>query len=224
MASSPILLSKIQNIYGEISFFIKKLFWLFPLPVHSMSGSDLTNKLRELSKGKNVIEFGAGGSTILFSTSAKAVYSVESDRMYVARLRKYFRKHDLTNVRVEYANIGPTKSLGFPIALLRVFFKKRYPNYSSKPFKNSKILDGEILVFVDGRFRVCCALQSAEHLAFPFTLVFDDYFNRSEYRLVEKFFGVPVERIGNAAIFEISKLNKGNDFYLEISINSKNPN
>ncbi len=188
-----------------------------------MSGSNLTRKLIELSRGKVVLEFGAGGSTITFSESAKFIYSIESDKVYVSQLKKLFKLREITNVQLEHVNIGPTKSLGYPIRFLNSVYRKKYPNYSTFPFWNLQNLENEILVFVDGRFRVSCALQAAISLPLPFTLVFDDYLNRDEYHVIEKYIGRPSEIVNEAAIFEVVEVYRTINFEEEANFLSYDP-
>jgi hypothetical protein len=53
---------------------------------------------------------------------------------------------------------------------------------------------------VDGRFRVCCFLTSLKYAEPGTKIIFDDYFNRPQYYLVEEYLK-PVEKCNRQALF-----------------------
>ena len=183
----------------ELFFFIKNIFGMLKVPSESMSGDGLSRKLVELSKGKNVLEFGSGGSSLIFAKNSHSLISVESDFFYARKLMKLTRK--FAHTRILWANIGPTKTYGYPIRRLEIIFRNCWPKYALRPWGDET--RNTNLVFVDGRFRVSSTMQCFLNIESAFILVFDDYFSRSEYHFVEIFLGKPKEKIGDSALFEI---------------------
>jgi len=55
-------------------------------------------------------------------------------------------------------------------------------------------------VFIDGRYRVACALHVLPHLKEGGKIAIHDYMNRKEYHVIEEFYD-RIENIDSAAIF-----------------------
>jgi predicted O-methyltransferase YrrM len=198
---------EIVDSNGKIRFFLKRALGLLTIPEYTMSGKNLKNYFNLIARDKNVLEFGAGGSTIFFAEICNHVTSVESDRYFIDKLESQLLNKNFSN-KVEFyrANIGPVSAYGQPLGLTRKIFEKKFKLYSGGVFlsreeKTSKRFD---IVFIDGRFRVACVMSSLLSLHYNFLLVIDDYFDRTEYQIVEKVLGTPQLRISNAAIFEIT--------------------
>ena len=168
----------------------------------SMSGNAVHKLMAKYSKNKNVLEFGAGSSTIALSKIAKRLVSVESDKMLIRELDK--RIND-AHVFIHFANIGPVSSFGTPISIFKLRFQSNYRNYHAKIFeldiKNTQF----DVVIIDGRFRVSCFLNSLNHIAPPFIIIFDDYFSRWEYQIIESFNLDLLERVDDCAVFYVKK-------------------
>jgi hypothetical protein len=135
--------------------------------------------LREASRNRHhVIEFGCGGSTILFLENAvEALDSVESDKAWAAKvcgessaataLRSgRFRMHNVC--------IGHTKAWGYPVDDAS---KALWPRYPRAIWRNleSPAVD---FVFIDGRFRVACALVALLHIKTPALIAVHDFWSR----------------------------------------------
>ena len=184
----------------EALFFIKSIFGKIEIPAESMSGDSLSKRLIQLSRGRRVLEFGSGGSTLIFAKNAHTLISVESDFFFARKLKKFTK--NFSNTKILWANIGPTKAFGNPIRRLEKIFGNRWMKYAQSPWgEQTRNID---LVFVDGRFRVSSAIQCYLNIESKFVLVFDDYFSRREYHFVESFLGKPIEKIGDSALFEIA--------------------
>lgn len=190
---------------GDMVFLINRATNRIKVPTSSMSGTDLSNFLIELSKERIVLEFGSGGSTFLFSENAKFTTSVESDIYFSKMIEKTLRKKgQIEKTHIYWASIGPTKSYGQPLFLLERFFRHRYINYFNKIFQESKNSCKAEIVFIDGRFRVACAMSSLLNIKQDFKIIVDDYFDRPEYFDIAKVLGKPMVLVGNTAIFEVS--------------------
>lgn len=135
--------------------------------------------LRDASRDRHhVVEFGCGGTTILFlENDVGALDSVESDKAWAARvcgdpdaaiaLRSgRFRMH-----RVD---IGRTKAWGYPADDAA---KARWPRYPGTIWRNlqSPAVD---FMFIDGRFRVACALVALLQARPPALIAVHDFWSR----------------------------------------------
>jgi len=175
-----------------------------------MNGSDLNMKLHKECKNKIVLEFGSGGSTLFIASCAKKVVSIESDKKYSEVVNNKIIECNLqAKATVLYSNIGPTKSYGQPIEFLKPLFKFKYKNYIETYFRRDRgVLEPQV-VFIDGRFRVWCAIECCKRIKHNFTIIFDDYFSRPEYHILEKLIGPALPFSGDTAMFRINmdKLN-----------------
>ena len=186
----------------ELYFMVRRLFkdpWVSP---NSMSGNEVSSELVKLCTNKNVLEFGSGGSTLLIGKVSKRLISIESDQKFARKMRKLIETMGLNNTQLIYANIGPTKSFGQPIEFISFFFRRKYQHYTGD--LHNSIIDDEQLanvVFVDGRFRVWCAIECIRSFTNDFTLVFDDYLSRPEYQSLSNVLGNPYQIIGDTAFF-----------------------
>ena len=116
-----------------------------------------------LAGARTVIEYGTGGSTLLaLGAGVPCLVSVESDAGWIGMLRELpaiaeaERQGRLTFVHVDIGRVGkwgkPVDSSG----------AARYAAYASAPWSHCEVPD---VVFVDGRFRVACALETVLHSA-----------------------------------------------------------
>jgi hypothetical protein len=147
-----------------------------------------------------ILEFGMGGSTILAaSLGAKRIISVDSDPAWRDRVADEL-KTTKAQCRVDLicCDIGPIGEFGMPVEPSRI---ARWPQYYIAPWA---ALKAELpnLIYVDGRFRVACALYSA--LQFndfsPKLLIHD--FERDCYHRLLAYFEVKdrVERLASLAL------------------------
>jgi hypothetical protein len=152
----------------------------------------------EIASGKSVLEFGAGHSTSKLAEVATMLVSVESDPRAMKIVRDSIGKG--SQVLLKYAFVGPVGAFGVPKKNLKPLFKYFYHIYYEYPFKRHSSYE---VVFVDGRFRVACMIQTCLRMTHSFTLICDDFFNRPEYHVVLKLFGKPGVLSENAAIWTI---------------------
>jgi hypothetical protein len=158
--------------------------------------------LREASRNRHhVVEFGCGGSTILFLENGVDVLdSVESDKAWAARVcgessaaiamrSGRFRMHNV--------DIGHTKAWGHPVDDAA---KARWPRYPRAIWRDleSPAVD---FVFIDGRFRVACALVALRHIRPPALIAVHDFWSRlTVYGEILEFLDV-VHRVETLGIF-----------------------
>jgi hypothetical protein len=147
-----------------------------------------------------ILEYGAGGSTVLAAELGRRVFTVESDADWVARLERWFAVHvPAGEVALHHADIGPTRDWGHPVDEAAV---KRWPSYALSVWDRADFGHPDV-VLVDGRFRVACLLATAFRIRRPVTVLFDDYGRRKHYHAVEELLR-PAAMIGRMARFELS--------------------
>ena len=104
---------------------------------------------------------------------------------------------------MEYINIGPVGDFSYPLLKNKNKIKK-YIQSIDKEFQNEKFPD---FILIDGRFRVACALNLLKFTQVKKNLckiIIDDYRNRKEYHILEKFFFI--NKIGRFGILKINKI------------------
>lgn len=162
-----------------------------------------------LRESSGFLEFGSGGSTRLADKLGKKTLAIESDRFFARVVRSSLQEH--SNVQIIDIDIGVTGPWSYPIFDRPTERRlRRWSNYVQRPFDVLKTRDWfPDFVFVDGRFRQACVLQttrSALAHGRSLKLLFDDYFNdgREHYHAVEQWLGTP-ERAGRAALFTVDQ-------------------
>ncbi|MFC1969810.1 hypothetical protein ACFLVV_01160 [Chloroflexota bacterium] len=134
--------------------------------------------------------------------SRAKIYTVESDREWIAHMRKYMILRYFENRRlfISYVDIGPTRKWGYPESNN---LRNLFPAYSSNIFKaiDAKALD---LALVDGRFRVACTLKIILecHKNNNLKILIHDFWNREHYHVVLKYLET-VDRSDTIGLFSI---------------------
>jgi len=152
----------------------------------------------QLQRTSFYLEFGCGGTTVLASSLRVRTVSVESDASYAAVVRAALPHPQSTEI------VTPPMGLTGPWGMPVFFVTRKGIRYINAPFDKLPTAFPD-LIFIDGRYRVACALVSAFHAAragVTSMLLFDDYEPRGQYHVVEKYLGTP-ERIGRAALFSV---------------------
>ena len=123
---------------GDLFFLVNRAINRISIPQDSMSGEEISRVLQDLCTNKIVLEFGCGGSTLLFSKYAERVTSIESDSYFANRIKEFLIQSNLSHkVDIYLARIGPTKSYGQPIKAFGLLYANRYRNYYSGVFNKS---------------------------------------------------------------------------------------
>lgn len=133
------------------------------------------------------LEYGSGGSTVLaLDLGVPSIISVESDRDWLQAVRrKLASRGRLDHHHLLHVDIGPTKSLGYPVSdeAMRKF--QAYP-LTPWEFCDARSLAPEV-VLIDGRFRVACFLATVLFARPGCRILFDDYQDRPFYHVVRGF-------------------------------------
>lgn len=154
-----------------------------------------------LAGSKTFLEFGAGGSTVLAAElGVETIISVESDAGFLDAVREAAGDHGGL-IKPHPVDIGKTVEWGNPADATQA---AKWPSYPSSVWQH--ILDHRYpspdLVLIDGRFRAACCLISAMYARPGTSILFDDYFDRPHYHVVENYLQ-PVGRAGRMAHFVV---------------------
>jgi hypothetical protein len=158
---------------------------------------------RELQRVRTYLEYGSGGSTVMAARiGVPIIHSIESDEAFLsAVLEKALKANPSADIHAHYVDIGPTLDFGVPADSCSA---ARWPLYCIGAWESLlKADNGPELILIDGRFRVACFLASIWFAKPGTCILFDDYFDREEYHVVEKYLA-PIERAGRMARFEVS--------------------
>lgn len=129
-----------------------------------------------LEKCQHYFEFGCGGTTILASSyqNIKTIISVDGNKDWIDSI-VLDTKTTFIHVDVNGGGWGYPKDESL---------RYNWPLYSSSVKRYSEI----DLILVDGRFRVCCALNSFYSLSDNGYLLIHDYTIRRHYHCIEIFY------------------------------------
>lgn len=138
-------------------------------------------------------EYGCGASTIwVFKNTNSTILSVDSSAIWIDKVNKSCGNSN--KIKLHYANIGRVKDWGVPV---------NYEKFSNFNEYTDWIWEQNIspdIVLIDGRFRVCCFLTSLLYAKEGVLIFFDDYTNREEYHIVERFIK-PIRICGRQSLF-----------------------
>lgn len=163
-----------------------------------------------LKSTRKYLEFGSGGSTVLAARFGIPFVTVDSDRFFLASLKKKIERDGLRrpNQAFIHAHIGVTEYWGRPLCPWRASALRlsQFRRYSDPP--RQCLDDGTLpdLILIDGRFRVACALKVLRVLGrtTKWVMMVDDYVGRPEYHVIAQY--AELDRLlGRAALFTASK-------------------
>lgn len=153
-----------------------------------------------LTKEKNMLEFGSGGSTIHFAGKVKKLISIEHDPYWAQKVLSYLDMKEINNAKLIYAQPNQNFELG---STPRTFRQIEFFNYIRVPdyiIKNVPDFTFDI-VFIDGRARVECAKYIFPLLHEDSLVIMHDYIGRHRYHsVIEWYDEVDSIKTGNTAI------------------------
>ncbi|MCH1930199.1 hypothetical protein L9G16_08405 [Shewanella sp. A25] len=165
-------------------------------------------------KHKLILEYGAGGSSLLAARNDCTVITTETDPRWLLELMGAYKEQQLSgNIIPILADIGETKEWGYPIDESDI---QRWPNYAKKSWQycHEHGLQPD-LILIDGRFRVASFLTACINISKPTTLYFDDFVNREHYHIVKQLFEPTKIIDGRLAVFKIRPNKISSQFLLE---------
>ena len=141
-------------------------------------------------------EYGMGTSTqwVLRNTSAKVV-AVDTSQHWVQEVE---RQNQSDRLDAKWIDVGVLADWGRPLSYTH---RHAFTDYITSIWTRGIKPD---LVLVDGRFRVCCFLQSMLSAKPGTRIIFDDYMDRPWYHVVEEI-AARLEVCGRQALFEVAE-------------------
>ena len=124
--------------------------------------SDLLRQ--EMAKAGSYLEFGTGGSTLLAAEAGiRRIVSVDSDQAWVGKIEeKLGVNRPRFDIELIHCDIGRTVDWGFPVDREHI---TNWPQYFIQPWQRFLSRhETPDLIYIDGRFRVACALYSLLNL------------------------------------------------------------
>ena len=161
-------------------------------------GSD--SKFKEIvSNSRTYAEYGCGASTIWVARECSCrLLSVDGSVEWVEFVESSCG--DSSRVAVRHVDLGPLGKWGKPKSYKKV---RNFGEYRNWIWNQGSVPD---VVLVDGRFRVACFLTSLLKAKEGTVIIFDDYVDRENYHVVEKFIS-PQFYCGRQAFFRVSDIN-----------------
>lgn len=155
--------------------------------------------MQYLVRGKIVVEYGSGGSTVSLAAVASKLFSIECQQLWCAALLEridiqfWIQNNVLTHACVD---IGPTGPFGYPTMAVSPHTAFAYVNAISRfDVENIEV------VIVDGRYRVASALNSLSYLSDNGLVIVHDFVPRQHYYVVLKYFN-EVFRVATMVVLE----------------------
>jgi hypothetical protein len=159
------------------------------LPHMDLETSEYFSK--QLERFSCYIEYGAGGSTVLAARFLnKKIISVESDPRWIKRVKRATgRLPSGKSFLLLQANLGSIQDWGTPIDV-----QDGYANYAELPWRLDGVtFNSPCLILIDGRYRVTCFLSALQFAPLGSIIIFDDYYDRPEYFVIESIATPPNE-------------------------------
>ena len=178
---------------------------IWPLPkeikfMPIMSKNEIIAFSYFMRKENIYFEFGSGGSTNIASYYQLKVYSVESDIKWHEKLKR-------NGVIANYITINlNTYSFGYPGNNTNINDWKKYIQAYKKEYNAD-------IIFIDGRFRVACALDIFSKIRNDTLVLIHDYEQRKEYHILEKYY-IKIKTWDSLSLF----LKKSNVFSIQSNI------
>ena len=205
----------VKTVFKTLTFLGKpKMKWelkkkypsVFFLPHMSMKEFSL---FKRMCKDANVVlEFGSGGSTIFLLEKEKKVFSVESNHEFYDYMSSIdlIKKSLGKSLQYRYIDLGATNKWGKPLSEDE---SSHFPEYYSMVWDDIDPSANKVdLVFIDGRFRICCCLYTilklVEYHWDDTLIVIHDFWRRRKYHVVLEFLE-EVESAADLAVFKVRK-------------------
>jgi len=175
------------------------------MPVVTLPEAEKLFLTEQYAHAKVILEYGSGGSTALATRmGGKKVFSVESDFDWANNMRSALniKFPDCTSTHIHHVDIGTTKEWGYPDG------DSKWQNFHKYPLDiwDQHFFEHPDLILIDGRFRLACFGAALLRITQPTTILFDDYVDRPEYHVAEKYCTVS-EKAGRMVKFEVKPTN-----------------
>jgi hypothetical protein len=168
-------------------------------PIPHMGDEGLKCFQETLKRSRCYLEYGSGGSTLYAASVAQVpiIISVESDGAWAEKVRASISVANC-KVLLEHCDMGEVGDWGTPKNRDKI---DNFWRYAATPWhiaKRNHLVPDTVLI--DGRFRVASFLISLVTARVGTPILFDDYFDRPDYFVVEEFCQLE-QRRGGMAVF-----------------------
>ena len=162
---------------------------------------------KKICRSKKVfLEYGSGGSTIYLLRKNKKIFSVESNPEFYSYMNSIPLVKKSLNKNLSYGlvDLGPTNKWGKPLSKEN---SDTWSDYYMNVWKSiDPVKDKVDVIFIDGRFRVCCCLYSllkvVEYNWKDTVFIIHDFWRREKYHEVLEFLE-EVKSSSNLASFKL---------------------
>ena len=133
----------------------------------------------QLKISDTMLEWGSGGSTLLFSNYVSKYYSIEHVEDWYKKVMDKLIEYPLLDI--SYKHIAPNHPKTKPTRYKEFKTYIEYPSTLGQKFDK---------VFIDGRARAQCAEFIIPYLNEDSIVFMHDYFKRPQYHSIEKYYNV----------------------------------
>lgn len=158
------------------------------------------NKIKSYLEPNHImLEYGSGGSTIIFSKLVKKYYSIEHDINWYNQVNTEIKFQNINNINYIYCK--PNNDIELPVWMGKKSDFKDYINIISK----LNIIYDRILI--DGRVRAFCAIKAINYIHQDSIIFFHDFFERDRYHAILKLYDIidKVDSIDNGPSLAVLK-------------------
>ena len=157
-----------------------------------------------LANTRCLLEYGSGGSTAYAANIAKVktIISVDTSQEWVEKVCHSIAQETDTEIFIDYCDVGPVGDWGVPIDREKSADFWRYMVRPWQLARTNNLIPDAILI--DGRFRVASFLYSLISARIGTVIMFDDYFDREHYFIVEKYCKLR-EKHGRMGVFYVEQ-------------------
>lgn len=145
------------------------------------------------------LEYGCGGSSVYAANVAKVktIISVDTSETWIAKVSQSVSNAE-TKLFMRHCDFGELKKWGTPVNRAKSPHFWRYMVTPWEMAREHNLIPDAILI--DGRFRVASFLYSLLSARVGTLIMFDDYLNREQYFVVEKYCKLQ-EKHGRMGVF-----------------------
>ena len=157
------------------------------------NGNDAMFKLM-IQNASEYVEVGCGQSTVfaLNNPNIKKVVAIDTSEHWLELVNSVSKNSKLT---IHHSDFGELGAWGRPKGYNQI---SKIHDYSSAMFKYCN----PDLILIDGRFRVYCFLYACVNGKPGTNIIFDDYYGRDYYHIVEDIIK-PIDSCGPQALFHL---------------------
>lgn len=166
------------------AFLVNNFPFVFFAP--HMSDRELCLFEKHTRTGKNVVEYGSGGSTFYFLKRNKKVISIENNESFFLFMKTINVIKRSKHLNFQYVDTGKSLSWGRPENTIKM---ENWPKYYKIAWEDLHLSFPDI-IFIDGRFRVMCALEAINYISLDTIIIIHDFSSREYYYDILNYFEI----------------------------------